>query len=90
MYPTIEINIICFYPSFLPYFSIPFVLLQLDLVAATLTPWVAVVLAYPSSRCHLAGGEASLSRASGSPDRHRFQQTGPSGLPDRDIQFFLF
>jgi hypothetical protein len=59
-----------FYPSFLGFSSF----YRLDLVSSTSTPWVAVVLAYLSSRRRLAGGEASSSSAGGAPHCRRSRQ----------------
>jgi hypothetical protein len=59
-----------FYPSFLGFLSFH----RLDLVSTASIPWVAMVLAYLSSRRRLAGGEAPLSSVSGAPDFHQNRQ----------------
>jgi hypothetical protein len=57
---------------------------RLDLLSTASTPWVTVVLAYLSSRCRLAGGEAPSSSVSGTPDyrRNRQNQTIRFAKPD--------
>jgi hypothetical protein len=53
-----------FYPSFSTFSSFH----TIDLVSATSTPLVVVLLSYLSSRHHLTGGEAPSSSAGGAPD----------------------
>jgi hypothetical protein len=50
-----------------------------------------MVLAYPSSRCHLARGEALLSSASGAPNCHRNRQnrTIRFAIPDSPVSATL-
>jgi hypothetical protein len=62
------IYIIC---SFCPSFLLLFIFLQLDLLAAISTPWVAMILAYTSSRRRLARGEALSSSVDRALDCHR-------------------
>jgi hypothetical protein len=63
----VELLYLSFYPSFLRFSSFH----RLDLLSATSTPWVAVVLAYLPSRCRLARGKAPSSSVGGAPDYHR-------------------
>jgi hypothetical protein len=71
--PTIE-SIQFTFILVLPYISSFLSFRQLDLVSATSTHWVAMVLAYHSSRHRLAGGEAPSSSASDASDYRRNRQ----------------
>jgi hypothetical protein len=68
---------------------------RLDLLVAAITPWVVMVLAYPSSRHHLVRGEAPSSSVGGAPDCRRkltkldspIYQIRGSSFPDSSKSF---
>jgi hypothetical protein len=61
---------------------------KLDLVSATSTPWVAVVLAYLLSRHRLIRGEAPTSSADGAPYCHRNRQNWTIQFAKSDSPIF--
>jgi hypothetical protein len=79
-----------YFSYFLPYFSILFVFLQLDLLAAATTSKVVVVHASPPYRCRLAGGGAPSRSPTAPLTAIGPDKTGQSGLPNRTIWFLQF
>jgi hypothetical protein len=67
-------NTIYFYPSFYPSCSTFSSTHRLDLLLATLIPWIAMVQTPSPTKCRLAREEATSSCAGGAPDCCRNRQ----------------
>jgi hypothetical protein len=81
-------NTIYFYPSFYPSFSTFSSSHRLDLLCTASTPWVAIVLAYLSSRRHLDGGETPSSSVGGAPDCRQNRQNQTIRFAKSDSPIF--